>query len=219
MSWKDSIKIYSTCPICGGRRFQPGPKGRLNQGIKPSCTGCSSLERHRIIFNAYKALGTDLLKQYSCLHFAPDRAVDPRWFGSYEMSTYEGENSLDLEAIDRRDGSYDWVICNHVLEHVADDARAMKEMLRIVKDDGVVQFAIPLPLLLEHTDDWGAPDWTQHGHFRVYGADFMDRFVGVLNDDNMLSVIGVDPVTGSQDVLFFACNNRQKLQTLTNFFV
>lgn len=218
MFWKDDVLHYAQCPLCGGRAFRAGPNKRMNQGLAPCCLGCFSLERHRIINACYRALPPAMLRACSCLHFAPDRAVEPGWFASYEASTYGGENSLDLEAIDRPDDTYDWIICNHVLEHLPDDVQGMREMLRVAKPEGVVQFAIPSPLYRKRTEDWGGPDSRQHGHWRIYGEDFMDRFVGVLTPENVLSVTAIDPVTGARDVLFFTSRSPGTLQALRRWF-
>lgn len=214
MSWIDEIVISSICPICNGRDFRAGPNGRINNGVLPCCVKCHSLERHRILYNLYKNYLLERVQSAACLHFAPDHSIEGQWFGKYESSIFGGANSLDLQRIDRPDGYYDWVICNHVLEHVEDDREAMCEMLRITTDDGIVQFAMPMPLYRATTMDWGKPDWAQHGHWRVYGKDFMARFDGVLSTKNLLSVIAVDPVTGYRDVIFFAARAHHSLDRL-----
>lgn len=214
MSWVDEIVISSRCIICGGREFRAGPNGRLNNGILPCCAKCYSLERHRILYSLYNDCLRERVQGVACLHFAPDHSINSQWFGKYEASTYGGENSIDLQKIDRPDGFYDWIICNHVLEHVEDDQRAMREMLRITADDGIIQFAMPMPLYREKTVDWGKPDEAQHGHWRIYGKDFLTRFDGVLSTGNLLSVVAIDPVTGSRDVVFFAARSRAPLDRL-----
>ena len=83
---------------------------------------------------------------------------------------------MDLQRIDRHSGSYDLVICNHVLEHVPDDGAALRELLRIVKSSGVVFLSVPDPCRRARTRDWGFPDQNRHGHYREYGADIAARF-------------------------------------------
>lgn len=214
MSWIDEIVVSSRCTICNGREFRAGPNGRLNNGISPCCVKCYSLERHRILYTLYNDNLRERVQDAHCLHFSPDHSIDSGWFGKYEPSVYGGENSLDIQKINRPDRYYDWVICNHVLEHVEDDQEAMREMLRITADDGIVQFALPMPLYRETTVDWGKPDWAQHGHWRIYGKDFLTRFDGVLSTENLLSLVAVDPVTGSRDVVFFAARSSEPLDRL-----
>lgn len=214
MSWIDEIIVSSKCIICNGREFRAGPNGRLNNGISPCCVKCYSLERHRILYSLYNDRLRERVQEAHCLHFAPDHSIDSQWFWKYEPSIYGDENSLDIQKIDRPDRYYDWVICNHVLEHVEDDRAAMREMLRITADDGIVQFAMPEPLYREATVDWGKPDWEQHGHWRIYGKDFLTRFDGVLSAGNLLSLVAVDPVTGSRDVVFFAARSHEPLDRL-----
>ena len=67
------------------------------------------------------------------IQFSPDPTIDPRWFKSFELSVYGEGESLDIQAIDRPDGAYDFVACSHVLEHVADDRKALGELLRITR--------------------------------------------------------------------------------------
>lgn len=124
-----------------------------------------------------------------------------------------------MQNIDKPDACYDWVICNHVLEHVQDDAKAVQELLRITKDSGVWQFAIPSPIGVAKTKDWGFPDAKLHGHYRIYGEDFMEtRFAGILNESNTCAVISTDTVTGSQDFVFFVSKSPEVLAKIKASF-
>src|SRR5690606_3399425 len=102
----------------------------------------------------------------------------------------------DIQKIDRSDETYDMVICSHVLEHVRDDRAALKELLRIVKDDGFVYLAFPDPFREDVTRDWGFPKPEKHGHWRVYGADVVKRFEDYIPSQPVLAYRGQDPVTG-----------------------
>ena len=214
MVWKKKSININMCPICGGRSFSPGPDNRMNNGVAPQCNQCSSLERHRIIYNCYQIIPKKILREKNCLHIAPDLSVNREWFKRYEGYVYGGNNSLDIQNLNISDESYDWVICNHGLEHVQNDVRAMNEMIRVTAPSGIVQFAISCPLHKAITDDWGFPDKSLHYHYRTYGADFLTRFKGILNEKNVLSAIGVDPITGDHDVLFFVSKDSTMLSYL-----
>ncbi len=98
--------------------------------------------------------------------------------------------------------SYDLVICSHVLEHVGDDRRALHELLRIAKPDGLLFLAFPDPFRQKVTRDWGYPKPEKHGHWRVYGADVVDRFKAYLPHQPVLAYRGEDPVTGEWEGAF-----------------
>ena len=145
-------------------------------GTPPRCETCQSLERHRAIREFFNRLKSPELKALDVLQFSGDRAVEPDWFGHFEVSIYGGDNSLDVQNITRADSTYDMVICNHVLEHVADDGAALRELVRILKPGGFLFLTVPDPIRRSVTSDWGYPDESQHGHYRMYGADIVERF-------------------------------------------
>jgi hypothetical protein len=130
------------CNICGSTAFQPGFLGRLSFGISPECSKCHSVERHRIIREIYKAI-LPLLSQWRALQFAPDQSVDATWFAKFDTSNYGRENSVDMTNTGLQPESYDLIISNHVLEHVADDSAALSESLRVVGERGVVHLCVP----------------------------------------------------------------------------
>lgn len=133
-----------SCLICGGRTFGRAQSGRLSRlGNPPRCLTCGSVERHRIIRSIFEAIPADRLAAARALQFSPETVVQPAAFARFEISVYGGHNSLDLMRIDRPDASYDWVLANHVLEHVPDDATALREILRILAPDGIAEITVP----------------------------------------------------------------------------
>ncbi len=193
------------CNICGGREFELGPNGRKSStGKLPRCTGCQSLERHRQLRQIYVQLPSSYLASLEVLQLSPDIGVDPSWFRSYEVSVFQGENSLDLEAIDRADASYDLIICNHVLEHVADDRKGLRELIRIMRSQGFLQVTVPTPYTRTITVDWGYPKPEAHGHYRGYGKDFIHRFRKAHSGAITLQVEAFDVVTGTGGYIYFS---------------
>lgn len=192
------------CNICGGREFELGPNGRkASTGKLPRCTGCQSLERHRQLRQIYTQLPRDYLAGLEVLQLSPDIGVDPSWFKSYEVSVFQGENSVDIEAIDRPDANYDLVICNHVLEHVADDRQGLRELMRIVRPQGLLQITVPTPYTRAITVDWGYPKRDGHGHYRGYGKDFIRRFREARAGIGPLQVEALDEATGAGGYVYF----------------
>jgi ubiquinone/menaquinone biosynthesis C-methylase UbiE len=140
-------------------------------------------------------LPVDYLSNLDVLQLSPDIGVDPAWFKSYEVSVFEGDNSLDLEDIDRADAGYDLVICNHVIEHVANDRKGLQELMRITRPNGFIQITVPSPYTREVTVDWGYPKKQAHGHYRGYGKDFLQLFSQAVPDATVLQVEVIDEVT------------------------
>jgi SAM-dependent methyltransferase len=203
------------CTICGGSRFEPGPNGRMSStGRLPRCSGCRSLERHRQLRRVYAFLPAEDLAGLEVLQLSPDIGVDAAWFRRYEVSEYGGDNSLDLQAIDRPDAAYDLVICNHVLEHVADDRQGLRELLRVTRPDGFVQLTVPSPHTRATTVDWGTPDPRAHGHYRGYGRDVRERFAQARPDATVLEVEVFDPVTAAGSYVYLWTASAQRAAQL-----
>lgn len=192
----DSSKPPHACPICGGVRFGPGPKGRAApDGSMPRCEGCGSLERHRAFRLVLSAL-SPVFAGASVLQFSEDQSAPRQAFGRFEVSDYGGDNSLDMAAVDRPDGAYDLVIANHVLEHVADDRAALAELARIGR---ATFLSVPDLLRVERTVEYGRAREDKHGHYRLYGPDIADRWRAAVPGWGAVGVVGRDPVTGAED--------------------
>ncbi len=191
------------CNICDGEEFIEGPGGRLSAtGLQPKCKNCGSLERHRAIRDFFIQVKEVFpLERYSCLQISSDLSIESSWFDRHELSVYGSNNSIDIQNIERPDNSYDLVICNHVLEHVKDDIKGLREIIRILKPSGLLELSVPSPYYRKTTDDWGYPDSNQHGHYRVYGKDIENKFQQNINYPYLSCTI-VDPVTEQKDVLY-----------------
>jgi len=79
--------------------------------------------------------------------------------------------------------SFDWVIANHVLEHVQHENIAFQELHRVLKARGSIITQVPFTNHLEFTRS-SDPNWTeddrkeqlgQYDHQRLYGLDFMKK--------------------------------------------
>jgi SAM-dependent methyltransferase len=216
MSTSASVQRAETvpaCPICGSTAFERGPKGRLApNGRLPRCSGCRSLERHRIFRIMFERLGPESFAACSAIQFSPDPTIDPDWFKTFELSVFEGGNSVDIQAIDRPSGAYDLVVCSHILEHVPDDRAALHELLRIAAPDGLLYLAFPDPFREERTRDWGFAKPEKHGHYRVYGGDVADRFAQYIPGQPVIAYMGEDPVTGEREGCFLLPKSAARRQ-------
>ncbi len=90
---------------------------------------------------------------------------------------------MDITDIGIESMSFDLIICNHVLEHVVDDRKAMRELFRVLKPGGLAILQVPIAMLTEETVE--APSITdpaererrfgQSDHVRIYGLDYPNR--------------------------------------------
>ncbi|MGI9388512.1 MAG: class I SAM-dependent methyltransferase [Boseongicola sp.] len=213
---KQDQQNMSACSICGGNKFVPGPLGRMaaKNTLPPRCENCGSLERHRIVRQVYDAIPVGMHENARALQFADDPAAPRERFKSFEISSYGIENSLDMASIDRPNESYDWVIANHVLEHVEDDFAAMRELLRIITAKGVIQITVPSPS--SALDTWDLPEAvpTGFGHWRGYGSNLPLHFSAELKDRFGLQVISRDEPTNRWDIVYLFMKSHDIMQTI-----
>ena len=144
--------------------------------------------------------------------------MEEKWFGGFEVSIYGSNNSLDLQEIEREDGLYDIVICNHVLEHVENDRQAFREILRILKPAGFLQFSVPSPTQYTKTKDWGYPKPEVHDHYRVYGRDLLQRFSEAQPRAHILQIEAADAVTEVSDFVYFTSFDNIWIEAMQFWF-
>jgi SAM-dependent methyltransferase len=175
------------CPVCGHRfsRFK-------DDWNRPDalCWRCGSHERHRAQWLLFERRLQLLTGATSLLHFAPEWALRNRLrrvrhlrYVTADLNDPAADLRLDITAIDLPDASFDAVICSHVLEHVHDDAAAMRELRRITSPGGWCLIMVPIDPDRAHTyEDPSivAPAareraFWQHDHVRLYAADIGER--------------------------------------------
>lgn len=179
-----------TDPIDGKsfRTFLPYGYGtQRNNVLSPSTL---SLERHRLLW-LYLQNETDFFKKpLKVLHFAPEQAFYSRFKKQINLdyTTTDLESPLaDVKAnicnLPFKDDSFDVVLCNHVLEHIPDDTKAMNELYRVLKPGGMAVLQIPQDLnrAVTFEDDTitdkkeRARIFGQYDHVRIYGRDYFDK--------------------------------------------
>lgn len=204
------LRPLAPCAICGGTRFarwrSDDPLSR--SGRLPRCAQCGSLPRHRAMRKAMSQLRRKDFRQARCLQISTDPTIKRSWFGSYEASIHGGDNSIDVQRIARADGSYDIVVCNHVLEHVPDHRQALRELGRILSIRGFLFLSVPDPVRRARTEDWGRPDPARHAHYREFGADLAELLTRELPDFSIVELRPVDDATGDPDAAYVLTRNR-----------
>ncbi|WP_339625228.1 methyltransferase domain-containing protein [uncultured Winogradskyella sp.] len=149
-----------------------------------------SLERHRLLWLYLKDETNFFSKDQSVLHFAPEQCFLKRFkkLNHLEYTTTDllspiADVKADICDLPFKDNSYDVILCNHVLEHIPDDTKAMQELYRVMKPGGYGIFQIPQDLNRETTfEDNSITDKTeraqifgQYDHVRIYGRDYFNK--------------------------------------------
>lgn len=172
--------------------------------VRFECPWCGShdRERHLLLYTRAASILPDLSGKH-VLHFAPERNFS-RFIANAGPAQYVKADlypiSPDIKRIDMldipfADSTFDLVIANHVLEHVADDKRALAEIQRIIKLGGYAILQTPFSSRLCNT--WSDPGidsdvarlqaYGQEDHVRLYGKDIFERF----------AASGLEPQIGS----------------------
>ncbi|MFY9242573.1 MAG: methyltransferase domain-containing protein [Polaribacter sp.] len=185
-----------TDPIDGKsfRKFLPYGYGKQRENaLSPSTL---SLERHRLmwLFLKDETYFFTSAKKLKVLHIAPEQCFLDifRKQKNLEYITSDLESPIadvkaDICDLPFEDNSYDVIFCNHVLEHITDDTKAMQELFRVLKKGGFGIFQIPQDLSRATTfEDDSITDkkeraeiFGQYDHVRVYGRDYFNRLRSV----------------------------------------
>lgn len=177
-----------TCPCCQhsySRFASYGYQKRPNA----LCRYCLSLERHRGLWLYIHNRSTLLSAPFKVLHFAPEHQFQELFksapnidYLSADLDMPTAMVKMDITNITFPDHTFDVIICNHVLEHVPDDAKAMRELYRVLKPGGWAILQTPMsdsPVTIEDlsiTDPKKREElFGQTDHVRTYGMDKKDR--------------------------------------------
>jgi SAM-dependent methyltransferase len=195
------------CPFCGFQARDLRPNGHdfpvlrerhvIGAGLRPvNCYKCGSGDRARLVYLYLRDhVGLDRAASMRVLHFAPEPGLREKLAaaglleytcGDLFMEGYSYPDWVqNIDATDTKfeDDRFDVIICNHVLEHIPDDRKAMGELRRVLKPGGVAILQVPISAntatTLEDPAAVTADDrvkvYGQFDHVRLYGQDYVDR--------------------------------------------
>ena len=185
------------------------PYGYNKQRKNALCPGTFSLERHRLLW-LYLKKETDFFNSNNkILHFAPEQCFH-KFFKSYfknYTSTDLNSPIVDIKAdicnLPFNDNSFDYILCNHVLEHIYDDEKAMKEIYRVLNKNGIAILQVPIDINNNYTHEGRDIDnkqdrnklFGQYDHLRMYGLDYFKKLKNIgfkVKNENYLSNISQD---------------------------
>jgi SAM-dependent methyltransferase len=184
--WLRTVIVRSDeieCNICGwrGANFYPNV-GNGYYEVETICPCCLCQDRHRSLAVILDR-DTDLFEPKSTVvEVAPIRG-----FQQYCLNLKGNQNYISFDiarfAMERGDitemrfanDSTDYFLCCHVLEHVPEDSKALREIHRILRPGGRAILQVPLDSEAEKTVEYAAPDLRETGHVRSYGKDFVKK--------------------------------------------
>lgn len=207
------------CPVCGykGIKFRSFPNIIHKEVL---CPDCESQERHRACWLYLEENSYLLNDGNKILHFAPE----PAFYDLFKSKNIEYhpvdlvynsarvEELMDIQNIGYDDNYFDFIYCSHILEHVPDDIKAMRELRRVLKPDGVALIMVPMngvcyDLPFDETktienEEYNTPElrekfYGQNDHLRLYGSDFRERLLesGLnIKSDDFIKKLGFEKI-------------------------
>ena len=170
------------------RKFLPyGYENQRDNVLSPSTL---SLERHRLLWLYLKNETDFFTSPKKVLHFAPEQAFYKRFrnqenldYTTTDLHSPLADVKADICDLPFENDAFDVILCNHVLEHIPNDTKAMQELYRVLKPGGMGIFQIPQDLTRATTfEDASITDkkerakiFGQYDHVRVYGRDYFDK--------------------------------------------
>ncbi len=190
-----------TDPIDGKsyRRFLPYGYAKVRENVL--APGTLSLERHRLFWLYLKNETSFFSAPLRVLHFAPEQAFVQKFkkqknltYTTTDLNSPIADVKADICDLPFKDNSFDFIICNHVLEHIPDDTKAMQELYRVLAPSGTAVVQVPYDAKREITfEDNTITDQSertrifgQYDHLRVYGMDYFKKLSSIGFEVNAL---------------------------------
>lgn len=179
-----------TDPIDGKsyRKFLPYGYTKVRENVL--APGTLSLERHRLFWLYLKQETSFFSESLKVLHFAPEQAFLNRFrklshldYTTTDLNSPLADVKADICDLPFESNTYDFIICNHVLEHIPNDTKAMQEIFRVLKPGGTAILQVPYEQERAVTfEDDTITDkeertkiFGQYDHVRVYGMDYFAK--------------------------------------------
>lgn len=188
------------CPICDEFSVFNSFSVHFRKNVR--CPKCKSLERQRLVYILFLQRFDYIFRHepIKLLHFAPEEVFYDYFtkFPNIDYVTvdfnpevYEARNikikqKVNMESIPYDNETFDFIYNSHVLEHVPNDIQGMRELYRVLKEDGFCITLAPIfniPETLEK-EEYNTPElrlkyYGQEDHVRKYGLDFKNRLESV----------------------------------------
>lgn len=179
------------CTICkkSFKKFMPYGYGNATKHNR-LCPSCLSLERHRLLWMFFNKKTNLFSDKIDLLHMAPEQPFIKRFrkleninYTTADLFSPLADVKTDIRDMPFKDNSFDAFICNHVMEHIDEEQKAIKEVYRILRPNGWAILQVPIDYSLDVTyedDSITEPKdrenhFGQYDHVRQYGLDYPMR--------------------------------------------
>ncbi|MET3731339.1 class I SAM-dependent methyltransferase [Moheibacter stercoris] len=183
-----------TDPIDGNSYKAFLPYGYEKQRQNVLSPGTLSLERHRLMWLYLQQETNFFSAPLKVLHMAPEQSFYKRFralknldYTTCDLDSPIADVKADIQNLPFENDSFDVIFCNHVLEHVEDDKKALHELYRVMKPGGWGILQVPIRYQQEKTfEDPTITDrqvriekFGQYDHVRVYGRDYYEKLAAI----------------------------------------
>ena len=179
-----------TDPINGKSYRKFLPYGYVKQRDNALSPGTLSLERHRLLWLYLNNETNFFSKTLKVLHIAPEQCFYNLFknlkninYTTFDLNSPLADIKGDICNLPFKENSFDFILCNHVLEHINDDNKAMKELYRVLNKNGTAILQVPINQKSSKTfEDSSIVDkkeriekFGQYDHIRLYGLDYFKK--------------------------------------------
>lgn len=179
-----------TDPINGKSYRKFLPYGYVKQRDNALSPGTLSLERHRLLWLYLNNETNFFSKTLKVLHVAPEQCFYKLFknlkkinYTTFDLNSPLADIKGDICNLPFKENSFDFILCNHVLEHINDDNKAMKELYRVLNKNGTAILQVPINQKSSKTlEDSSIVDkkeriekFGQYDHIRLYGLDYFKK--------------------------------------------
>lgn len=178
--------------LMGGRAYHIFEELHIiGGGVRNNCICpiCNSRDRERWCMDVIKSHTNILSSSCRVLHFAPEKGIEKRikansradyYCGDIsEKKTYNKVNVMNMCQFQNQ--TFDYIIINHVLEHVIDLEIAVSELKRVLKEDGKIIMSFPIctnKKTIEQKEEMTVEEkikqFGQSDHVRLFGCDYKE---------------------------------------------
>ena len=191
-----------------------------------ACLYCSANDRERHLFMYFDKIKLwEKIPNSQILHFAPEGNLSKKIKSLNPLKYIKADfypSQEDIEKIDATDitfnnETFDLLICNHVLEHIPNYLKAMSEIYRVLKPNGIAILQTPYSTLLSHnfeekninTDEQRLFFYGQNDHCRTFSEKHF--FEDLKKVGFTLKILKNSDFFDDKTSSYFGINNKEDL--------